>query len=36
MKNRKIQFIRAVRLLAPQDKLVLQFAERVLPDQLPP
>jgi hypothetical protein len=26
MKNRKLVFIRAVRLLAPQDKLVLQFA----------
>jgi len=29
MKNRKLQFLRAVRLLAPRDHLVLEFAERV-------
>ncbi len=35
MKNKKIEFIRAVRLLAPQDKLVLQFAACVREEDLP-
>ncbi len=35
MKNKKLQFIRAVRLLAPQDKLVLQFAKCVREESLP-
>ncbi len=35
MNDRKIKFLRAVRLLAPRDTLVLQFAECVRPDTLP-
>lgn len=35
MNDRKIKFLRAVRLLAPRDTLVLQFAECVRPDSLP-
>ena len=35
MKNRKLQFIRAVRLLAPHDKLVLEFAKGVEEASLP-
>ncbi len=35
MKNKKLQFIRAVRLLAPHDKLVLEFAKGVEEESLP-
>ena len=35
MNNQKIKFLQAVRLLAPRDSLVFQFACRVDPDQLP-
>jgi hypothetical protein len=35
MKNRKYQFIRAVRLLAPGDRFILEFAKRVREDDLP-
>ncbi len=35
MKNRKMQFIRVVRLLAPQDNLAMQIARRVRENDLP-
>jgi len=35
MKNRKLVFIRAVRLLAPQDKLVFQFAMLAQEEDVP-
>ncbi len=35
MNDRKLKFIRAVRLLAPHDRLILQFAETVPAHSLP-
>ncbi len=35
MNDRKLKFIRAVRLLAPHDRLILQFAETVPTHSLP-
>jgi hypothetical protein len=35
MKNKKVQFIRAVRLLAPRNSQILKFAMRVSEEGLP-